>query len=100
MLELPGRTPHGSGGELAPTEVSGSPAASRASIVVRMSETSHRLLGAHEIRVRLGGISRQRVYQLTSRRDFPKPVADLAQGKIWLAADVEAWIAMRRTEQP
>ena len=54
------------------------------------------LMGAHEIRVRLGGISRQRVYQLTSSRDFPKPVADLAQGKIWLAEEVEAWIIQHR----
>jgi predicted DNA-binding transcriptional regulator AlpA len=53
-------------------------------------------MGAHEVRVRLGGISRQRVYQLTGRGDFPKPVADLAQGKIWLADDIEAWITNRR----
>jgi prophage regulatory protein len=58
---------------------------------------SLRLVGAHEIRVWLGGVSRQRVYQLTSRDDFPPPVADLAQGKVWLAADVEAWIAARET---
>jgi predicted DNA-binding transcriptional regulator AlpA len=55
-----------------------------------------RLMGAHEIRVRLGGISRQRVYQLTTRNDFPEPVAGLARGKIWLADDVEAWIVNRR----
>jgi predicted DNA-binding transcriptional regulator AlpA len=54
-----------------------------------------RLRGAHEVRVRLGGISRQRVYLLTGR-GFPKPVADLAQGKIWLADDIEAWITNRR----
>ena len=54
-------------------------------------------MGAHEIRVRLGGVSRQRVYQLTSRADFPTPVADLVQGKVWLAADVEVWIATRRS---
>ncbi|MBB2940637.1 putative DNA-binding transcriptional regulator AlpA [Actinoplanes lutulentus] len=54
------------------------------------------LMGAHEIRVRLGGISRQRVYELSSRADFPAPVADLAQGKVWLTSDVEEWIAVRR----
>ena len=54
------------------------------------------LMGAHEIRVRLGGISRQRVYQLTSSLDFPKPVADLAQGKIWLTDEVEMWITQHR----
>jgi len=53
------------------------------------------LMGAHEIRVLLGGISRQRIYQLTSRRDFPAPVAELAMGNVWLAEDVEAWIATR-----
>jgi prophage regulatory protein len=57
-----------------------------------------RIVGAHEIRVRLGGVSRQRVYQITSRPDFPKPVADLAQGKVWLVDDVEAWIQSRRPE--
>jgi predicted DNA-binding transcriptional regulator AlpA len=55
-----------------------------------------RYLGAREIRALMHGVSRQRVYQLTSRRDFPRPVARLAQGKIWLADDVEAWINNRR----
>ena len=55
-----------------------------------------RLTGAHEIRVRLGDISRQRVYQITSRADFPLPVADLAQGQIWLSEDVDAWVAIHR----
>lgn len=56
-------------------------------------------MGAHEIRVRLGGISRQRVYQLTSRADFPAPIADLRQGKVWRADDVERWATARRTHQ-
>jgi prophage regulatory protein len=55
-----------------------------------------RLVGAHEIRIRLGDISRQRVYQLTSDPDFPEPIAALAQGKVWLSDDVEAWIRRRR----
>jgi prophage regulatory protein len=55
-----------------------------------------RLVGAHEIRIVLGGISRQRVYQLTMRADFPAPVADLALGKVWLADDVDAWDKARR----
>ena len=53
-------------------------------------------MGAHEIRVRLGGVSRQRVYQITRRSDFPAPVADLGQGKIWLADDVTAWMTGHR----
>ena len=55
-------------------------------------------MGAHEIRIRLGGVSRQRAYQITSRTDFPKPVADLAQGKVWLADDVEAWMKVHRRD--
>jgi prophage regulatory protein len=61
-----------------------------------MDVKSADLMGAHEIGQRLDGVSRQRVYQLTSRPDFPEPVADLAQGKIWLKADVEHWIRHRR----
>ena len=58
-----------------------------------------RLMGAHEIRIRLGGVSRQRAYQITSRADFPEPVADLSQGKVWLTEDVEKWMrAHRRSE--
>jgi prophage regulatory protein len=50
------------------------------------------LMGASEIRSRLGGISRQRVSQLTQAEDFPKPYARLTQGSIWRAEDVENWI--------
>ena len=57
-----------------------------------------RLMGAHEIRLRLGGVSRQRAYQITSRADFPKPVADLAQGKVWATEDVEAWMRVHRRD--
>ncbi|MEV0900702.1 AlpA family phage regulatory protein [Actinoplanes sp. NPDC049802] len=59
-----------------------------------------RLMGAHDIRVRLGNLSRQRVYQITNKTNFPKPVAVLEAGKIWLADDVEAWIAEHRSGQP
>ncbi|AXH93567.1 transcriptional regulator, AlpA family [Micromonospora rhizosphaerae] len=57
-----------------------------------------RLMGSAEIRVMLGGVSRQRVYQITNRRDFPEPVATLQMGNVWLAEDVERWIAERRPE--
>jgi hypothetical protein len=43
-------------------------------------------------------VSRQRVYQITSRADFPRPAADLVQGKVWLADDVEGGIAARRPQ--
>ncbi|WP_203843240.1 helix-turn-helix transcriptional regulator [Winogradskya humida] len=64
-----------------------------------MSTEQDSLLGAHEIRVRLGGVSRQRAYQITSRRDFPEPVADLAQGKVWRTVDVEKWLGVHRPDQ-
>jgi predicted DNA-binding transcriptional regulator AlpA len=48
--------------------------------------------------MRLGGLSRQRVYQITSDGGFPAPVADLRQGKVWLAEAVEAWILECRPE--
>jgi prophage regulatory protein len=55
-----------------------------------------RVMGAHEIRERLGGVSRQRAYQITSRADFPAPIVELAQGKVWDADDVEAWMIEHR----
>jgi prophage regulatory protein len=51
------------------------------------------LMGAHEIRVRLGGVSRQRAHQITTRADFPKPLIRLAQGKVWDEKEVDAWLA-------
>jgi prophage regulatory protein len=63
-----------------------------------MSTKPVRLMGAHEIRIRLGGVSRQRAYQITSRQDFPAPVADLAQGKVWLVEDVESWMKAHRRD--
>lgn len=54
------------------------------------------LLGAHEIRLRLGGVSRQRAYQITSCVTFPRHVAKLAQGKLWLAEQVDPWIQENR----
>ncbi|MET7471139.1 hypothetical protein ACFYON_21365 [Micromonospora sp. NPDC005686] len=56
------------------------------------------LVGAAEIRVMLGGISKQRVYVITSHRNFPEPVADLVQGKVWLKSDVRKWIKEHRPE--
>lgn len=47
-------------------------------------------MGSAEITVMLG-VSKQRVHQLTSRRDFPEPVATLAMGKVWRTEDVAAW---------
>jgi predicted DNA-binding transcriptional regulator AlpA len=55
-----------------------------------------RLMGAHEIRARLGGVSRQRTYAITRRADFPAPVARLGQGTVWNGDEVEAWMAVHR----
>ncbi len=52
---------------------------------------SEALVGPAEIAKMFGGISRQRVYQLTSREDFPLPVASLTVGKIWSYDDVVAY---------
>jgi hypothetical protein len=51
----------------------------------------HHLVGAAEIARMFGGISRQRVQQLTGREDFPAPEVVLHMGKVWKRADVEAW---------
>jgi prophage regulatory protein len=37
------------------------------------------------------GVSRQRVYQLTTRKDFPAPAIVAKGGRIWRTADVVAW---------
>jgi predicted DNA-binding transcriptional regulator AlpA len=56
-----------------------------------------RLMGPTEIAERLG-VSRQRVYILSNRYDFPRHRWELAMGKIWWAEDVEAWIVENRPE--
>ncbi|GIF39329.1 DNA-binding protein [Actinoplanes xinjiangensis] len=58
------------------------------------------LVGHHEIGILLGDLSRQRTYQITIRPDFPAPVAELSQGKVWLGDQVEAWIAANRAGPP
>ena len=57
-----------------------------------------RLMGAAEIGKRLGGISRERVYQITQRRTFPEPYQKLAMGYVWLEVDVEAWVREHRPQ--
>jgi prophage regulatory protein len=54
------------------------------------------LMALAEIRIRLGGISSQRVDFLTRRSDFPRPVAMLKVGRIWHRTDIESWIQTRR----
>ena len=39
------------------------------------------------------GVSRQRVHQIAQMNpEFPKPVAELAAGRIWRRGEIEAWI--------
>jgi predicted DNA-binding transcriptional regulator AlpA len=49
------------------------------------------LVGVAEIAEMLG-VTRQRVNAIVqSHSDFPKPVAELSAGRIWLRKDVETW---------
>ncbi|GAA1650272.1 putative DNA-binding transcriptional regulator AlpA [Actinoplanes couchii] len=64
-----------------------------------MSESPMRLMGTGEIALCFGGISRQRVSQLTRRATFPAPIACLNQGKVWHAEEVEAWASVYRRHQ-
>ena len=54
-----------------------------------------RLWGTAEIQERLG-VTRARAGQIVSRRGVPEPYVVLKAGQIWLADDVEAWIAEHR----
>ena len=49
------------------------------------------VVGAAEIAEMLGGLSRQRVSQLTADKDFPVPLAKLAMGSVWRYEDVKEW---------
>ena len=55
------------------------------------------LLGLCELSTRLA-VSRVRTDQITRRDDFPAPIADLSQGRIWWAPDVEEWIQKHRPQ--
>ncbi len=41
-------------------------------------------------------VGRQRAYTISREKGFPNPVATVRAGRIWLADDVEAWIAANR----
>jgi predicted DNA-binding transcriptional regulator AlpA len=51
-------------------------------------------VGSAEI-AEMFGVSRQRAYQLTSRKDFPEPMVRLKAGAVWRTADVIAWAEAR-----
>ena len=54
------------------------------------------LVGAAEIGEMLGGVSRQRVTQLTKHAKFPVPALRLRMGALWWAEDVRQWAAEHR----
>lgn len=58
--------------------------------MVTMFAAVHHLVGSAEIG-RMLGVSRQRVQQLISQPDFPRPEVTLEMGKVWTRADVVAW---------
>lgn len=49
------------------------------------------MVGAAEIAEMLGGLSRQRVSQLTAADDFPDPLQRLRMGNVWRYTDVLEW---------
>lgn len=59
-----------------------------------LTDVALEVLGAQEIG-QLFGVSRQRVYQLVSRPDFPEPMARLAMGNVWIASEVRQWAEQR-----
>ena len=52
-------------------------------------------VGASEVGARLG-VSRQWVYQLSKRPDWPVPCGELHSGRVWMTKDIESWIAEHR----
>ena len=59
----------------------------------KLGEVVTRVVGAAEISEMLGGLSRQRVSQLTAAPDFPKPLQRLRMGSVWRYEDVRSWAA-------
>jgi predicted DNA-binding transcriptional regulator AlpA len=57
------------------------------------------LMGPFEIAKRLG-VSRQRFQQIVRNPTFPLPFQELRGMKVWLASEVEAWIAAHRPPPP
>jgi predicted DNA-binding transcriptional regulator AlpA len=53
---------------------------------------THHLVGLTEIAEMLG-VTKQRVTQLArDYDDFPRPEAELAGGRVWKRAAIEAWV--------
>jgi prophage regulatory protein len=56
------------------------------------------LMGTAEIAAMLG-ISRQRVLKLAEKPDFPRPLAVLSMGKVWLGSDIRTWAGPRAAKR-
>ena len=59
-----------------------------------------RLMGTREAARFLGVRPSNFVRDWAARPDFPAPLATLASGRVWLAADVEEYAAARRSPKP
>ena len=59
-----------------------------------------RLVGTQEAASLVGVRPPNFVRDWAARPDFPKPVAALSSGRVWLAADVERYAAERRAPKP
>lgn len=57
------------------------------------------LVGTAEV-ADLLGVTPQHVHRLAKRADFPKPVAELQAGRIWLKADVQTWSREHADRRP
>ena len=58
------------------------------------TSASVQLVGMGEL-IKLMGVSRSRVSQMSVRPDFPQPVASLIMGSIWALDDIKAWAERR-----
>ncbi len=65
-----------------------------------VSVVQEELMGPREI-AQLLGVTQGRVSQLArDYDDFLRPVAELAIGRVWRRADIEAWIARHPDRRP
>ena len=61
----------------------------------RVALVEYDLVGVQEI-AEMIGVTRQRIHAISrTHEDFPKPVAELAAGRIWTRKEIEEWA--RRT---
>ena len=61
-------------------------------------ENPPNLAGVRELQ-QLIGVTRQRVYQLAKKKEFPPPYEVLAQGTVWVVEEVEEWMSVHRKKR-